>query len=447
MMPLHSETSAMGMDGMGMPVGTLPTTRTPRSARSKEEDARMPPTSTSSDQGTRGARREPAKRMASEVEPQDEGQAVEVGDPAHEGEEALEEPADGGREPGEGGDLADDDEHDEARDEARDDGLAEELGDPAQAQEADRDEDGAGGDGEDGGELDRELGVTASEPADDRTGEHRDRRDGSDEEQAGGAEDGVGEQGGRQGVEADLDGDVGDDGVAERLGYRESGDEQARHEVGREVPARVPPQQPEPWWEARAGEVHDPSLPSPGAWRAVLGMPGDGRSVRRALWTTRVARSARLASVSVRADEGRPGKGRMTVLVTSPRRHLRMPFAAALAVGAVVLAGCQSDAEPPVDRSSAASVTPSASPSSSSPTASPSPSVEIPAAAREKSEKGAEAFVRYFFDQVECRLDEAPIRHSSRRSQRPDCEFCDKTEQHSDVPCRVSEQRYRARPR
>ena len=90
----------------------------------------------------------------------------------------------------------------------------------------------------------------------------------------------------------------------------------------------------------------------------------------------------------------------MTVLVTSSRRHLGMPFAAALAVGAAVLAGCQSNAEPPVGTTPAASVSPSASSSSSSPTSSPSPSVEIPAAAREKSEKGAEAFVRYFFDQV-----------------------------------------------
>ena len=34
MMPLHSETSTIGMDGIGMPVGTSPTTRTPLAARS-----------------------------------------------------------------------------------------------------------------------------------------------------------------------------------------------------------------------------------------------------------------------------------------------------------------------------------------------------------------------------------------------------------------------------
>jgi hypothetical protein len=90
----------------------------------------------------------------------------------------------------------------------------------------------------------------------------------------------------------------------------------------------------------------------------------------------------------------------MTVLATGSRRHLGMPLTAALAAGAVVLAGCQSDADPPVATTSPGSSSPSASPSTSSPTPSQSPSVEIPAAAREKSEKGAEAFVRYFFDQV-----------------------------------------------
>ena len=33
--------------------------------------------------------------------------------------------------------------------------------------------------------------------------------------------------------------------------------------------------------------------------------------------------------------------------------------------------------------------------------------MDIPAAAREKTEKGAEAFVRYFFDQVNARMDYA----------------------------------------
>ncbi len=72
-----------------------------------------------------------------------------------------------------------------------------------------------------------------------------------------------------------------------------------------------------------------------------------------------------------------------------------------LAVVVGVLAGCQSEETPPATTSSSASVT-SASPgaSASSPSPSASASVDIPAAARVKSDKGAEAFVRYFFDQV-----------------------------------------------
>jgi len=70
-------------------------------------------------------------------------------------------------------------------------------------------------------------------------------------------------------------------------------------------------------------------------------------------------------------------------------------------VVAGLLAGCQSEATPPTTTSpsaSATSATPSASPSSATP--SPSPSVDIPAAARVKSDKGAEAFVRYFIEQA-----------------------------------------------
>ena len=43
-----------------------------------------------------------------------------------------------------------------------------------------------------------------------------------------------------------------------------------------------------------------------------------------------------------------------------------------------------------------------------------SATVEVPAAAREKTEKGAEAFVRFFFDQVNAGVDQRRIRASSR---------------------------------
>ena len=95
------------------------------------------------------------------------------------------------------------------------------------------------------------------------------------------------------------------------------------------------------------------------------------------------------------------------------RRKTWMPSCRVRGLGAVgrvglgtmvvagLLAGCQSEATPPPTTSpsaSATSATPSASPSSATP--SPSPSADIPAAARVKSDKGAEAFTRYFFDQV-----------------------------------------------
>ena len=69
MMPLHSETSTTGIDGIGSPVGTSPTTCTPLADRSSWFDTRMPPTSTSSDHGTRGAKCEPTKSTASEAAP------------------------------------------------------------------------------------------------------------------------------------------------------------------------------------------------------------------------------------------------------------------------------------------------------------------------------------------------------------------------------------------
>ncbi len=74
---------------------------------------------------------------------------------------------------------------------------------------------------------------------------------------------------------------------------------------------------------------------------------------------------------------------------------------AGLLVAAGGLAGCDSEAATPPASSPSPSVTSaSPSPSVSSPSPSVSPSVAIPAAARVKSDKGAEAFVRYFMDQA-----------------------------------------------
>lgn len=86
------------------------------------------------------------------------------------------------------------------------------------------------------------------------------------------------------------------------------------------------------------------------------------------------------------------------------RRSIGMPLAglawcAAVVLGAAVVAGCESEESPP--SSPTPLVTGSSTSPSASPSASPSPSAtsDVPAAAREKSEKGAEAFVRYFVQQ------------------------------------------------
>ena len=92
--------------------------------------------------------------------------------------------------------------------------------------------------------------------------------------------------------------------------------------------------------------------------------------------------------------------------IRMPSGGVRRPAAGTLAALALVLvvgvlAGCESSASPPATTSpSAAASSASPSPLVTSPSPSASPSVEIPAAARVKSDKGAEAFVRYFFDQV-----------------------------------------------
>lgn len=102
------------------------------------------------------------------------------------------------------------------------------------------------------------------------------------------------------------------------------------------------------------------------------------------------------------------------------RRACALVLAGALGAGA--LAGCTSG-----DNDLTPTPTPTVSSTSASPTPTPSPSPTetstIPAAAREKSEKGAEAFVRYFVQQsAEAWMipDSALIKSISS----PDCESC-----------------------
>lgn len=116
------------------------------------------------------------------------------------------------------------------------------------------------------------------------------------------------------------------------------------------------------------------------------------------------------------------------------RPPTRMPFTRRSRVAAVALVGlitagvlsaCQSEATPPGTASPSAMVTSaSPSPSASSPTPSASPSVDIPAAAREKSDKGAEAFVRFFFDQVNVAWT-TPTPKPIEASSEPGCKSCE----------------------
>jgi hypothetical protein len=126
----------------------------------------------------------------------------------------------------------------------------------------------------------------------------------------------------------------------------------------------------------------------------------------------------------------------------------RMPFAAFVVAGAVALGGCTGESEPdPSPSTGSASATSSASPSV---TPSPSPSVtasgpEIPAAAREQTEAGAEAFVRFFFDQVN--MSRGPNRElaSSSHLSDPECQFCQKSEE-STLGFVADGQRYASQP-
>lgn len=103
---------------------------------------------------------------------------------------------------------------------------------------------------------------------------------------------------------------------------------------------------------------------------------------------------------------------------------------AGAALGTVLLAGCDSsggDQPSPSPTPSASSVSPSASPSSS-PTPTPSESgPQIPAAAREQTPAGAEAYVEYFFDQFNVAY-KGPKPGVIEALGTHDCEFCAKSE-------------------
>ncbi|MBD3783246.1 MAG: hypothetical protein IE926_09885 [Micrococcales bacterium] len=98
-------------------------------------------------------------------------------------------------------------------------------------------------------------------------------------------------------------------------------------------------------------------------------------------------------------------------------------------LSAVTLAGCDSGGDDPV-----VSPTPTASSTSASPSASSSPSPtpsstgpDIPAAARQKTNAGAEAFVRFFFDQFNVAWTQ-PQPGLIKALSDPACQFCAKAE-------------------
>jgi hypothetical protein len=121
-----------------------------------------------------------------------------------------------------------------------------------------------------------------------------------------------------------------------------------------------------------------------------------------------------------------------------------MPWAVGGLLATLMLSGCQAEETPPAGASpSAGSGSASASPSPTSPSPSASPSSAVPPAAREKSEAGAEAFVRYFFDQVNVAWTEPRPGLIASLSD-PACEFCADVEQTS-VDLAQQSERYNER--
>ena len=112
------------------------------------------------------------------------------------------------------------------------------------------------------------------------------------------------------------------------------------------------------------------------------------------------------------------------------QRAMRMPVAgppvaAAVALSAaLVLGGCQAEGTPPTaSPTPSPSVSSASSSASGSPSPSPTKSSAVPAAAREKSEKGAEAFVRYFIQQSSAAWTTPDARLIEDLSD-PDCASC-----------------------
>ncbi|MBT9254861.1 hypothetical protein KMZ32_02460 [Phycicoccus sp. MAQZ13P-2] len=120
---------------------------------------------------------------------------------------------------------------------------------------------------------------------------------------------------------------------------------------------------------------------------------------------------------------------------------------AGVALGSVLLAGCETsgDDDPsPTPTPSVSSVSPSSSPSASP---SPSPSAsgpEIPAAAREQTPAGAEAYVEYFFDQFNVAWTK-PQPGLIKSLSDPQCQFCKKTETTA-TRLAADKQRYKSDP-
>lgn len=94
----------------------------------------------------------------------------------------------------------------------------------------------------------------------------------------------------------------------------------------------------------------------------------------------------------------------------------------------VVVTGCDASGDPEGTASpSVSSASPSASPSPS-PTPSASPSgPEVPAAARKQTPAGAEAFLRYYFDELN-RVSMVPDPGVLGSLGTSDCEFCQRNE-------------------
>lgn len=114
----------------------------------------------------------------------------------------------------------------------------------------------------------------------------------------------------------------------------------------------------------------------------------------------------------------------------------RMTGARAIGVVAVLVgvaasaSGCESASDPPATASSSVSAGPASPSASTSASATPSPSEtsSIPAAAREKTPEGAEAFVKYFMERVNVAWT-APATGLIAADSTDDCKFCATTEE------------------